>query len=110
MTLSTELERALLGDSDTARKALYDSPWLSVPDGYAIKPVFPYHGAAARFYICRKDNPKEAVSVYLDVADMLGIVGKPYFEAYRIDGDTARFLLDEADDMMAAIVAELDAR
>ena len=58
--------------------------------------------------MCKADNPDRSVSVYLDTKDVLGCVGQPYWEAYPIKGDAERFLLNESEQLIAAVVAELE--
>lgn len=74
-----------------------------------IQVIPPSAGATARFIIARKDRPDKNVSVYLDHFDRLGYMGYPYYEAYPIDGDTARFPMTQEgmDEMMNEIHKEL---
>ena len=80
--------------------------WLSIPVGFEICPIFPFGGAVFRFLI-RKTGSHKSISVYFDGNDCLGFEGKPYYEAYSINGDTARFFVGEEKHMMEAIVKEL---
>lgn len=100
---SSKLERLLFGEDDPIDVI----PYLSFPPGYEFQPLFPSIGAAARFRV-RKGG--EWVSVYLDMKDHLGYMGKPYWEAYPIGGDAQRFLLHETDELAVAIVKEIDRR
>ena len=52
-------------------------------------------------------NPDDWISVYLDWYDALGFMGAPYWEAYSIEGDTARFMLEETSALISAIDGEL---
>lgn len=106
MRLSSELEKVLLGDRDN-RNHMEDVPWLTLPEGYSFKVTFPFNGAAARFRVCKTDNPEKDISVYLDTKDVLGCVGQPYWEACPIGEYTERFLLSEGKELIAAIVKEL---
>ncbi|WP_435018443.1 hypothetical protein TA3x_000417 [Tundrisphaera sp. TA3] len=106
MRLSRELGSLLLGPE--GMMAVDELPWLTLPPGYSFKVTFPFSGAAARFRVCRTDQPERIISVYLDTRDVLGYVGQPYWEAYPIAGETARFLLAESEELVAAIVGELE--
>lgn len=104
--LSFDLERALLGENSA--RTIEDFPWITLPPGYSFKVTFPFCGAAARFRVCKTDKPERDISVYLDTRDVLGYVRQPYWEAYPIGEDTGRFLLNETEELIAAIVAELE--
>lgn len=83
-------------------------PYITFPANTEVSVIFPFNGAAARFLVCRRDNPKDYISVYLDTVEHLGFFGgKPYWEAHAIDGDTARFGMDEAEHLSKAIGKEL---
>ena len=61
----------------------------------------PFGGALIRYTVEYKGC---AVSIYLDVDDSLGCMGKPYWEIYPgTKGDPDRFLLDETAGMAKAI-------
>lgn len=111
MRLSSELETALLG-RDGAR--LVQMPWLTLPSGYSFMVTFPFCGAAARFRVCKTEQPEKSVSVYLDTQHVLGYFGHPgeqpvpYWEAYPIGDDTARFALHETKELIDAIVGQLE--
>jgi hypothetical protein len=102
MNLASELQSAL-GDIP-----IDSYPWLSFPDDCQIQVMFPFGGAAARFRIRRPDNPERSISVYLDTANVLGYCNSSYWEAYPIDGDTYRVAMNEVDELIKVIVAELD--
>jgi len=102
--LSCNLQKALGGDIRT------EIPWLSFPRGFSVKPIFPALGAYARILVCMVKNPENGVSIYLDTKDMLGCMGRPYWEVYAIDGNTQRFFLSESDELVAAVVKELRKR
>lgn len=111
MVLSARLERALFG-ADDQRQAC-NVPWLTLPEGYSFKVTFPFLGAAARFCVSKVGTPDRSISVYLDTKHVLGFFGslqspEPYWEAYPIDGSTARFALHESKELIEAIVGELE--
>lgn len=111
MRLSNELERALLGPE--GKRVIDDTPWLTLPPGYSFKVTFPFNGAAARFRVCKTEQPQRDISVYLDTQYVLGYFGSPlesavpYWEAYPIGDEVARFALTETTALIEAIVAEL---
>lgn len=112
MRLSSKLEMALLGDGD--RRHVLDVPWITLPPGYSFKVTFPFAGAAARFRVCKTDKPDNDVSVYLDTQHVLGYFGMPgekpapYWEAYPIGDDTARFPLEDTKGLVDAIIEHLN--
>lgn len=108
--LSFELEKALIGNRYEPAKddiKFDDIPWLSFPKGYSIRVIFPFGGAAARFQVCKTGKPKNSVSVYLDTREMLGYFGAPYWEAYPIGDDVARFAMSDVDSLIKAIIKQL---
>jgi hypothetical protein len=105
--LSWDLEVLLFGEHG-GRKQMASVPWLTLPPGYSFQVLFPFFGAAARFCVCQSDKPDNAISVYLDAKDVLGYFGGPYWEAYPIEGGTARFAMAEGKELIESIVAELE--
>ena len=109
MTLSSRLEELLLGK----REAFYhleELPWLALPEGYSFKVTFPFAGAAARFRVCKTDKPDESISVYLDTKNVLGYFDGPYWEAYPIGDDVARFSMSDGAGLIEAITNQLSTR
>jgi len=79
-------------------------PQLQFPPEWKIRIWPPMYGALIRFQVNAR------ISVYLDVEDNLGCVGKPYWEIYpNDDGDTSRFLMEETDELLAGIASALAA-
>ncbi|OJW21229.1 MAG: hypothetical protein BGO49_24775 [Planctomycetales bacterium 71-10] len=105
---SAELEIALFGDYGEARTQIEALPWLTLPPGFSFKVTFPFGGAAARFRVCKTGAPDRSISIYLDVKNVLGYCHGPYWEAYPIDGDAARFSIEDGEGLIAAIVRELE--
>lgn len=101
---SYELERAL--DYGRWMKEL---PFFTVPEGFKIKVVPPWHGAVIRFWIQKDDavDMENSVSVYFDSMNVLGSMSQPYWEAYPIDDDCRRYFVGEEEKMMSDIVKEL---
>lgn len=107
MMASANLEKALLGNH--GKSEWFDKiPFLTLPDGYSFQVMFPFCGAVARFRVCKTGHPEKSVSVYLDTKDVLGYVGQPYWEAYPIGEGAGRFLLAEGNELIEAIVTELN--
>lgn len=107
MTLSAKLEQALLGEREESRALIGDMPWITLPPDFSFKVTFPFCGAAARFRVCKTDEPDNDVSVYFDTKDVLGCFGAPYWEAYPIGDDGARFAMDDTSGLVEAIVEQL---
>lgn len=85
---------------------IHKIPFLKFPCNYEIKIIPPFGGAIIRFWIrSPKMAQSENVSVYLDGHDVLGCVGEPYWEIYPYSKDdpTARYLLNETDQLMNGI-------
>lgn len=110
MMLSSNLEKALIGDRYKDDSLIRDMPWITLPPGYSFKVTFPFAGAAARFRVCRTDNPENDISVYFDTKDVLGYFGAPYWEAYPIGDDVARFAMADTNGLVKAIVKQLKKR
>lgn len=83
-------------------------PFIDFGDDLLVQPIPPFTGAVARFRVRSKKHVKHEISVYLDCYDTLGIVGQPYWEAYQIDGDTARFMMDDTKGLVECIRKELN--
>ena len=77
-------------------------PYLKFDAGWKIKPIAPFGGANARFWV--EDEEGNSVSVYLDCYNALGIVDQPYWEVYPHDQDgPARILLNDTEELMQKI-------
>ena len=83
MLASCEYERIF-----ESRKWATKIPYMRFPHDWEVKIIPPVTGAVIRF-LARK-NDKE-ISVYLDCYNNLGVQNSPYWEAYPIGEDTARF-------------------
>jgi hypothetical protein len=80
-------------------------PAVTFDPEWAVKVIPPFGGAMARFVVL---SGPHRISVYLDVNESLGLWGgEPYWEAYPIADDVARFSLNDTDGLMAAIRAEV---
>lgn len=82
------------------RKWTKDIPAIPVKPDWMMKVIPPFGGAVARFQVQIADA---WVSVYLDCYDELGIVGQPYWEVYPVNGDTARVLMNDVDELVDII-------
>jgi hypothetical protein len=78
-------------------------PFIEFPEGWAISVIPPFAGAMCRFRA--RVNDKE-YSVYLDCHDLLGGVGSPYWEAYPIQNDVARFDINDVNGLIKCISEE----
>jgi len=79
-------------------------PALKFDPEWEVKIVPPFGGAMVRFIVL---SGPYRISVYLDCNNALGFMNAPYWEAYPIADDTARFFLGDIDGLMAAIRAEV---
>jgi len=85
-----------------------DIPWLCFPDGYAIQPLPNFGGALARFAV-RKIGTTNAISIYYDVHNALGIVDSPYWKIYPdVHGEVRLFLAGEEHELIIAVVKALE--
>lgn len=91
-------------DKFEAKKWLEEIPFIKFDKDWEIKIVPPFMGAVVRFRV--KSGTKE-ISVYLDCYSVLGFASSPYWEAYPIGGDTARFGLKDTEDLLKAIREEI---
>lgn len=79
------------------------------PDWVIVRVIYPFGRCAARVTFTDKENELNRVSTYLDVADQLGCMDRPYFEIYpAIGGDTERFWPNQQDLMYLAVIASLE--
>jgi hypothetical protein len=101
MMISAKHEVAFEG-----RRWVGDLPFLAFPADWEVQVIPPFCGAIVRFR-ARLRGGEKIVSVYFDGYNLLGIYDGPYWEAYPIDVDTARFVLGEEAEMMKCIDAEL---
>ena len=83
-------------------------PWLWFPSWAEVQVIYPFAGAAARFVVRHKNNPKEYVSVYMDTVENLGYFGEPHWEAYPINNNNVRFALADVHGLMYAIKKQLE--
>lgn len=84
-------------------------PYIDFGDDLEVSVIPPFAGAMTRFLV-RLKGKESRISVYLDCHDILGYMEEPYWEAYAIKGDTARFLLNETKELVEAIRNELNER
>lgn len=98
-----------LSDEYEYPKWAKEIPFIELPEGYMFKPIPNFSGSVVRFLAKKKGEGKE-VSIYLDCYDELGLVGQPYWEVYPVDGDTARFYMEEVDELSKTIVEALNER
>ena len=98
-----------LSDEYEYPKWAKEIPFIELPEGYMFKPIPNFSGSVVRFLAKKKGEGKE-VSIYLDCYDELGLVGQPYWEVYPVDGDTARFYMEEVDELSKTIVKALNER
>jgi hypothetical protein len=82
-------------------------PQITFPPNFPVKIIPPFGGAAVRFHAV--DGAAWA-SVYLDMDNSLGCFPGPYWEVYPVDGDTARFAMDDWRGMMDCVVATMAAQ
>lgn len=99
---SSELGRVL--DWDTFSPQI---PFIDFGDDLSVKVTPPRVGAMVRFLVKKKGKSKKDVSVYLDCHEILGLFGEPYWEAYPIGNDTARFAMKDTKGLLKVIRKEL---
>ena len=98
-----------LGEAFEWRKWMHAIPCIQFPAHWYVRIVPPFMGAMVRFQVMKEPNG-EWISVYLDCYDLLGCMGAPYWEIYpNAQGDTERVLMDETDELIAAIERALKA-
>lgn len=99
--------RAIVEELEMWESTISLLPTISFPSSWKIKILPPFRGALCRFYVYQGDV---MVSVYLDFYDRLGIEEQPYWELYpsSTNADTARFHLNETEQLLDAIQTALD--
>ena len=80
-------------------------PALKFPPEVTVKIIPPFGGAIARFILSYKDK---TISVYLDAFSRLGAMDEIYWEAYPINGDIDRYIMEDTRGLMQAINTELE--
>lgn len=90
-------------------------PFLVFPESWAVCICPPVLGAMIRFRVRASSKPEmDSVSVYLDCHNNLGFFSDsegnrvPYWEVYPVEGDTARFELNDTEGLFKAIQQSLD--
>lgn len=86
------------------RAAIEAGPPLRFDPAWEVRVIPPSVGAMARFLVRLGERQ---VSVYLDVFNRLGSMDQPYWEAYPIGDDAARFPMGDTKGLMSAIRREL---
>ena len=84
-----------------------DIPKFELRRGYSIQPIPAFNGALIRFLIHYGENK---FSIYYDINDSLGSVGKPYLELYYDKGDwsTIRYDPKDIDELLFDIYKECE--
>lgn len=103
-----EAEREMFGKNRGVYTDESIFPWLSFPEWIDIQVIYPFFGAAARFRARNKNDHNKYVSVYLDIYDLLGFYGSPYWEVYpdsngsvfRCDRDETKVLTDKICELL----------
>ena len=94
-------DRVILERDENWRDLIDIIPAIPFDPGWKVQVIPPFGGAICRFYVWQGDK---IVSVYLDFYERLGFYdGKPYWEVYRVGGDTSRCGLDEVDKLLELI-------
>lgn len=96
-------ERINLEYRESWREWVEKIPYIPFKPDWEVAVIPPFSGALVRFRVRLRSDENATVSVYLDVDDNLGYMGKPYWEIYPYYGDTHRSLLDEIDDLVLKI-------
>jgi len=94
---AAQFERAF----DT-RKWIKKTPHIKFPTGWEVQIIPPFSGALIRFRV------NDVVSVYLDVYDLLGFEGEPYWEICPHKGDVYRCAMNNVDDLIKSIQESLN--
>jgi len=79
-------------------------PELSFPSEWKVKVIPPFAGAMARFQVTYQGS---FASIYLDVYEILGCFGEPYWEVYPVNGDVGRVAMADTTGLIEMITASL---
>lgn len=82
-------------------------PYINFPDFMEVRAIPPTGTGIIRYNVRHKDNKDTWCSIYLDCYDLAGCVDEPYWELYPYKGDCFRCLINETDDLLAAISESL---
>lgn len=105
--VQTQIDRCEIEHKEEWREWIEKIPAIPMRDGWSMKPVPPFAGAIARFYIIEGD--KKRVSVYLDVFERLACTedGRGYWEVYGSGEDPDRCDIDDVDELIRLIEKQL---
>jgi hypothetical protein len=94
--LKQHSERYTIEHAEHWRSTIDLIPELQFPAHWKIQLIPPYGGAMARFMV------NQRISVYLDFHNALGIMNRPYWEAYDTKGNTdpERFYIYETTELL----------
>lgn len=83
---------------------MQEIPFIKFKENWQVKIIPNFCGSVIRFLV-RTDRmqAEESISVYLDCYDMLGFCEAPYWEAYPIKGETARFAMNDTESLLTCI-------
>lgn len=82
------------------RDYAFRMPYLKFDPDWEVAITPPFGNADARFRV-KKGNA--VVSIYCDFDSNLGCMDEPYWEIHPIDGDCARYMLHDTEDLMQGI-------
>jgi hypothetical protein len=80
-------------------------PALNFNKSWDVKIIPPFGGAIIRFIIEKGDKK---ISVYLECYNELGVMNKPYWEAYDFNDDPRRFLMNETTELLNYITNKIN--
>jgi len=92
--------RSIIEEEEKWYDLAFKIPFLKFKPEWEVRIQPPFNGAMVRFRLRYKGNE---ISVYLDCYERLGCFGAPYWEMYPYKDDVARFALDDAENLIAAI-------
>jgi len=98
-------EREVYEQTTKWRGRAQEVPYLKFPESWEVRITPPFGRADARFSV---KSGKATVSVYLDFDGNLGYMDQPYWEIHPLDGDCARYYLNETDDLLAGIAQSIE--
>jgi hypothetical protein len=108
-----QLQRDDIERREKWRDLMWTMPFISFKDDWEVAVTPPFSGAIARFRVRKRGSKSQnAVSVYFDVYDRIGIENQPYWEVHPVNGDCGRCYRDDVEKLLKMIeqgLSELDA-
>jgi hypothetical protein len=110
MDMDIRMDLLKLGDGLEWGKWRTSIPCFNFPADWYVRIIPPFANGIIRFLVDDNQKMNDPISIYLDCYDFLGCENSPYWEAYPIEGNTYRCLMENAEELIQVIDKELKRR